>query len=73
MTAGPPTQRPLEDEAMVTEINRVEVRTIEIDAKVWRWFVGIGGALALLGLLASANLVLATVAAAHDGGHQHGD
>jgi uncharacterized membrane protein HdeD (DUF308 family) len=50
---------------MVTEINRVELHTIEIDKNVWRWFVGMGCALALLGLLASANLVMATVAAAY--------
>ena len=50
---------------MVTEINRVELHTIEIDKNVWRWFVGMGCALALLGLLASANLVMATIAATY--------
>jgi uncharacterized membrane protein HdeD (DUF308 family) len=36
-----------------------------IETRAWGWFVGVGAALALLGLIASTNLILATLAATY--------
>lgn len=39
--------------------------SLDIDTRLWSWFVGLGVVLALLGVIASANLLAATMVAAY--------
>lgn len=50
---------------MTANTFKAQVRVRWLDTESWSWFVGIGAALALLGLLASANLLLTAIAATY--------
>ncbi|MDF0488368.1 DUF308 domain-containing protein [Sphingomonas sp. H39-1-10] len=50
---------------MATHAFEAQLRVKSLDTESWGWFVGTGAALALLGFIASANLLLAAIAATY--------
>jgi len=50
---------------MVAVARDARVRANQVESTSWSWFVGVGAVVALLGLLASLNLVTAAIAASY--------